>query len=109
MVELHGDIDLATAPEARQHVEAVTARPRPGLLVDLRPVTFFDCHGLRLLIYAQRRTLEQHGQLYLVCDAPQILHILDITGLRSLFQPAPTIARALADPVAPWRRRPRGV
>ncbi|MFF3277435.1 STAS domain-containing protein [Streptomyces chrestomyceticus] len=106
VVELHGDIDIATAGEVCLHLAGVTARPRVGLLLDLRPVTFFDCQGLRVLVLAQRRTLEQRGRLYVVCDAPQILRLLDITGLRSLLQPAVTIRRALADTDARPRRSP---
>ncbi|WP_307805914.1 STAS domain-containing protein [Streptomyces chrestomyceticus] len=70
VVELHGDIDIATTDEARRHLGSVTTRPAVGLLLDLRPVTFFDCSGVRLLSFAQRRTLERRGRLYLVCDAP---------------------------------------
>ncbi|MFI9228638.1 STAS domain-containing protein [Streptomyces rimosus] len=110
VVELRGDIDIATLPAARLHLEAVTARPFPVLLVDLRPVAFFGCQGLRLLLAAQWRTLQQRGRLYLVCDSPQILRLLDIVGLLALFQPAPTINQALADTGAlnaTLRRPPR--
>ncbi|MFK8850147.1 anti-sigma factor antagonist [Streptomyces sp. Ac-502] len=112
VVELHGDIDIATTDEARRDLEPVTARPAVSLLLDLRPVTFFDCAGVRLLMFAQQRTLEQRGRLYLVCDAPQILRLLDITGLRSLCHPASTVDQVLADTVVPphpWRHGPRAL
>ncbi|WP_267885856.1 MULTISPECIES: STAS domain-containing protein [Streptomyces] len=97
VVELLGDIDISTAPEVCLHLAAVTSRQAPDLLLDLRPVTFFDCQGVRLLMFAQQRMWEQRGQFYLVCDSPQILRILSIIGLFVLFHPSPTIDRALAD------------
>nr|WP_307805666.1 anti-sigma factor antagonist [Streptomyces chrestomyceticus] len=107
VVELHGDIDMATVPEARRHLHAVTARPRVRLLLDLRPVTFFDCRGVSLLLYAQQRTLERRGRLYLVCDHPTVLHLLDITGVRLLLGPAPTVNRASPTPPCFDARRGR--
>ncbi|MFI6567394.1 STAS domain-containing protein [Streptomyces sp. NPDC050534] len=49
VVEVVGEIDVATAEFVLEHLDAATGRPCPDILVDLRGVEFIDCSGLRVL------------------------------------------------------------
>lgn len=45
-----GEVDMATAPELRQHVEVALRRGRGPVVVDCGAVTFLDAAGLAVLV-----------------------------------------------------------
>lgn len=87
VVEVVGEIDLATAVHLAEHLDAATARPEPDVLVDLRRVDFFDCSGLRVLCRAETRVRDRGGRLRVVSDAPRIHRLLQGAGLLGRFAP----------------------
>ncbi|MBD0844127.1 MULTISPECIES: anti-sigma factor antagonist [unclassified Streptomyces] len=95
VLEFRGEIDIAAAVEIVAHLDRVTARAEPRIVIDLRPVEFFDCSGLRLLYRARIRVLDHGGELHLVCTHPLTLRMLRITGLARLLPPHPTLDAAL--------------
>jgi anti-sigma B factor antagonist len=94
VLELHGEIDLVTAPSLSARLDALTARPRPDLVVDLRRVSFIDCTGLGILCRARSRTLAQRGRLRLVTDSGRFLRVLRHAGLSGVFEVHPHLADA---------------
>ncbi|WP_063786012.1 STAS domain-containing protein [Streptomyces sp. MMG1533] len=91
VVEVTGEIDLASAGFLVAYLDAATAGPEPDVLVDLRRVDFFDCSGLRVLCRAETRTRQRGGRLRLVSDRPHIHQLLRATGLLGRFPPLPGI------------------
>ncbi|MDT0464185.1 STAS domain-containing protein [Streptomyces gibsoniae] len=91
VVEVSGEIDMATAGSVAEHLEAATGRPAPDVLVDLRPVVFFDCSGLRALCRAESRARERGGRLRLVSDRPRVHRLLRAAGLLRRFPPLATM------------------
>jgi anti-sigma B factor antagonist len=87
VVEVSGEIDMATADLVIDHLVAATAVEEPDVLVDLRPVEFFDCSGLRVLCRAERRARERGGRLRIVSDGPRIDRLLRASGLFGRFPP----------------------
>ncbi|WP_128435730.1 STAS domain-containing protein [Streptomyces cyaneus] len=85
VVEVAGEIDLATAALLAEHLDAATARPESDVVVDLRRVDFFDCSGLRVLCRAERRARDHGGRLRVVSDAPRIRRLLHGAGLLGRF------------------------
>ncbi|WP_327319542.1 STAS domain-containing protein [Streptomyces sp. NBC_01235] len=85
VVTLRGEIDLLTAPALTARLDALTAGPRPDLVLDLRPVSFMDCAGLAVLCLALKRARARHGRLRLVTDSVRFLRILRCTGLTGTF------------------------
>jgi anti-sigma B factor antagonist len=85
VVDLHGDLDIATAPAITARLDPLTATAHPDLVVDLREVTFVDCSGLAALCRARRRTLDRGGRLRLVVDSPRLLRTLRATRLVHAF------------------------
>ncbi|MCZ4117807.1 STAS domain-containing protein [Streptomyces sp. H39-S7] len=84
-VALHGEIDLAMAPQLIEHLDAATAGHRPDVVVDLRAVTFIDCSSLGLLCRARRRSQERHGHLSLICTDARTLRLLRLADLLRIF------------------------
>ncbi|RSO09242.1 anti-sigma factor antagonist [Streptomyces sp. WAC 06783] len=95
VVELRGEIDVLTAPLVRRHLQHL-AEPGGVLLVDLRPVTFFDCSGLEVLLDAHLQAVLGRGRLEVVCDNARILDLMTTTRTRTLFHPTATLTEALA-------------
>ncbi len=55
VMRVTGEIDMATAPRLRQHVQTVTARKPAGLVLDLDRVDFIDSTGLGVMVGAAKR------------------------------------------------------
>ncbi|WP_431985142.1 STAS domain-containing protein [Streptomyces qinglanensis] len=86
VLEVGGELDISTAPLLASRLDALTAGPRPDLVLDLRPVSFMDCSGLSLLCRAKNRTAARHGRLRLVCDSNRFLRILEHARLAGTFE-----------------------
>ncbi|MGI5452136.1 STAS domain-containing protein [Streptomyces sp. CA-249302] len=104
VVELRGDIDILTATRLSVRLDALTAGARTDLVLDLRPVTFIDCSGLRLLCRTRNHVLARHGRLRLVCDSGRLLHILRPVGLAGVFELLPDLPTALFEHSGAERR-----
>lgn len=100
VLEFRGEIDIAAATEIAPYLDRVTDRPGARIVIDLGPVEFFDCSGLRLLHRARSRVLARDGQLHLVCTHPLTLRVLKVTGTARLLPPRPTLDEALGQPEA---------
>ncbi|MFF4507349.1 STAS domain-containing protein [Streptomyces sp. NPDC001401] len=96
VVEVRGEIDILTALPLSARLDALSADPCPDLVLDLRPMSFIDCSGLRLLCRARNRTLARHGRLRLVTDSSLFLRILRCVQLAGVFEIHPDLSAALA-------------
>ncbi|MFF1357548.1 STAS domain-containing protein [Streptomyces sp. NPDC058297] len=94
VVELRGEVDIVALQSSLALLETVAAGPSATVVIDLNRTTFLDCSGLTLLMRARRRVESRGGRLRLVCDRPLTLRLLEVTGLLSLFDPAPTVEAA---------------
>ncbi|GAA4489628.1 STAS domain-containing protein [Actinoallomurus oryzae] len=102
VLEVTGEIDLATAPRLQDHlIEAINAHQSADLIVDMTKVEFCDASGLRVLVRAQRWIQRRGGRLRVICPEGRLLRILRITTLTRLLSVHPTMEDALADECAP--------
>ncbi|MFE9836565.1 anti-sigma factor antagonist [Streptomyces sp. NPDC005551] len=106
VLELHGEIDISAALDIIPVLDAETGRPAPRIVIDLRPVEFFDCSGLRLLYRARHRVASRGGELHLVCTHPLTLRIIRVTGLARVLPPAASPDEAIGGAAAASRSRP---
>jgi anti-anti-sigma factor len=88
-----GEIDLLSAPEFEEAVDAVLAAGPEKLVVDLRGVTFFCSAGLQVLAAAHRGLAER--ALRVVSDSPVTSGPLKTTGLDTWIGIHPTVDEAL--------------
>ena len=90
-VTVAGEVDAYTAPDLLTALlAAVEVDPR--LTVDLAAVTFMDSQGLSALLRARQETEHRGGTLRLEAVPPQVLKLLQLTCLDTVFtiDPAPT-------------------
>ncbi|WP_367039314.1 anti-sigma factor antagonist [Streptomyces sp. Je 1-332] len=93
--ELHGEVDLLAYQRIAPLLDPVTAGTATTVVVDLTPITFFDCSGLSLLVRAHRRTKTRGARLAVVCTHPLTLRVLRLTGLTPVLAPVATLEEAL--------------
>lgn len=86
VLELHGEIDIRTEPALSARLDALTAAPGADLVVDLRPMSFIDCAGLRVLCRARNRVEARQGRLRLVTDSAGFRRMLRHTNLTDAFE-----------------------
>ena len=96
VLEVGGEIDVATAPRLREQLIALVNDQRYQIVVDLEAVDFIDSTGLGVLIGALKRVRTHDGDLALVCTEPRILKVFEITGLLSVFAVHPSVDAAVS-------------
>lgn len=85
VVAVVGELDVATAPELREHLyRAIDAQP-PLVVVDLARMDFIDSTGLGVLVGALKRVKERSGALELRALSPSARRVFEITGLSRAF------------------------
>ncbi|HEY4426592.1 MAG TPA: STAS domain-containing protein [Solirubrobacteraceae bacterium] len=79
-VTVVGEIDIATAPQVQDAVEAMLAERVGELLIDLRDLAFIDSSGLRLLIALNNRATADGWKLSLTRPSDRSMSVFQITG-----------------------------
>jgi anti-sigma B factor antagonist len=95
VVEIIGDIDGKTAPEAR---EAISAQIHPGvsILLDMTGVEYMSSAGLRVLLATYRQVKSNDGRIVLVGLSEEIEDTMSMTGFLRFFTACETVEEGLA-------------
>jgi anti-sigma B factor antagonist len=80
VVALSGELDVTDAAHVGALVMTVAMRV-PLLIVDLAGLELTDCAGMRALAAAAGQARRAGGGLVLAAPGPQVLRVLDLTGL----------------------------
>lgn len=96
VLEVHGEVDVATAPRLREHLLRLVNDQRHRIVVDLLGVDFIDSTGLGVLIGALKRVRSHDGDLRLVIGDARILKVFSITGLDQVFSISESVEGAVA-------------
>ena len=89
-IPVHGEIDIATAPELGRRLDAaIDASPGDLIEVDFTAVSFIDSSGLGALVTAQRRARAGGGELWVSNLQSNLRTVFELTGLdKVLLAPA---------------------
>ncbi|HWH10702.1 MAG TPA: STAS domain-containing protein [Solirubrobacteraceae bacterium] len=104
IIELAGELDLATAGELALAIKAASVRGAAIIVLDLRRLEFIDSSGIHVIVEAWARL---RARLTVVKGPPRVHRVFELCGLvgRLAFAEAPADrdhdARAQA---APWER-----
>jgi anti-sigma B factor antagonist len=96
LVVVSGEIDLYTAPQLKEALDAGLEAGARGLVVDLTEVTFVDSTALGVLIGAAKRLHAADGSLAIVCPNVKVRHIFQVTGLDRVLGVCATRQEALS-------------
>jgi anti-sigma B factor antagonist len=83
VVELVGEIDVATAPDLQTALDAV---PDGDVHLDVTAVPFLDSSGLHVLDRLRRDRDQRGGRVILHGARPPVLRVFAVTGLDELFE-----------------------
>jgi len=86
VVAVAGEIDVYTSPVLQERLVDVIKDGESHITLDMSSVTFLDSTGLGVLITALKRCRSADGDLVLVTAQPNVLKVLEITGLNDVFQ-----------------------
>jgi len=98
VVELAGELDVATAPVLAEYLRSQTATATPAhLLLDLTAVTFLAAAGVTLIVNALRNDQKIHGQLHLLGQTsdPSVERVLHLTGVHAILPDHRNVEHAL--------------
>jgi anti-sigma B factor antagonist len=81
VIEVAGELDIATAPQLCARLDATRVGRGPRLLVDLSDVDFCDSTGLRALLGAASEVRAHGGRFAIVCPpSGDVARLLEIVG-----------------------------
>lgn len=95
VLNVTGEIDLATAPELESTLSGLVGPSRT--IVDLSDVSFIDSTGLRVLLTIHEAAESAGGRLVLICAEGPVTKLFAITGVHDLLHIASTRDAAVAD------------
>lgn len=98
VVELAGELDLATARLLDARLAALGGHRLPHLVIDVRALTFCDCSGLGSLVRARNQAAAEGGWLRLCGVAGTLSKMIKLARLTSSLPCYPSVADALAGP-----------
>jgi anti-sigma B factor antagonist len=85
-VKFHGNVTVASVPEARQHLQQIIAQTGPDkLVVDMADVGYMDSSGLAALVEAKKR-LPAKAALVLRNLSADVKGLMKIMNLNMLFE-----------------------
>jgi len=93
VLEVEGDLDMATAPTLEDELAAAGFAER--LVVDLSRCSFMDSSAVRVLVSSVRDSEAAGGSLALVVTDPGILRVLEISGVDTMIPVHETVDAAL--------------
>jgi anti-sigma B factor antagonist len=95
IIEHEGEIDVYTAPRARELYIELVNRGEYRLILNLERVEFLDSTGLGVMVGCLKRVRAHDGSVYLVCTQERILKIFRITDLNLNFPIFDTVDEAV--------------
>ena len=80
LVDLLGELDLVAAGLLSDLLLDLEAERPEWLVLDLRRLTFMDCHGRAVLLEADARARQTGRRLVVACVAGQVRRLLAVSG-----------------------------
>jgi anti-sigma B factor antagonist len=94
LVEMAGDIDSNTAPQAHERILPLV-QPAAKILLDMSGVEYMSSAGLRMLLSMYRQVSRQNGGIVLVGLAEEIKDTMSVTGFLNFFTIRDTVDEGL--------------
>ena len=85
-VQLHGELDLATAPTLRDHLSHLYAHGTRNFVLESSDVSFIDSVGLSVILALYRRCREEDGGLVIKSPSRVMHRTLEVAGLYDVLE-----------------------
>jgi anti-anti-sigma factor len=96
VVAVSGELDIATAPALREHLNAAIDAGKQRLVIDLSAISFLDSVALATIVHAKQR-LPEHGKMALAIDpSSYVMLVFEGGGLAKVLDLVETREQAIA-------------
>jgi anti-sigma B factor antagonist len=85
VLEVSGEVDVATAPLLHREACATLEPPIQGLVLHLGSISFMDSSGLRAMTRIHAAASERHISFALTAVPPCVQRILQVTNMDEFF------------------------
>jgi anti-sigma B factor antagonist len=94
VVEITGELDGKTAPEAQERILPLV-QPGCKIVLDMTKVSYMSSAGLRLFLLLNRKISSHNGRIALIGISEEIRDTMDMTGFLSYFTTFETLNAGL--------------
>ena len=101
IVEVTGELELATAPRLRQQVVSLVGADCVRVVLDLTGVDFIDSVGLGVVVGALKRTRSHGGELRVVAPQDRVRSLFRLTRLDEIMVVADRLDDAIGASAVP--------
>jgi anti-sigma B factor antagonist len=95
--EVHGEVDVYTAPKFREQLQEAEQSGAHALVVDAAGIEFIDSSGLGVLVGVFKQLRRRDAALAVAAAQENVAKMLKITGLTNVFMMADSVAAAIED------------
>ncbi|GHH39890.1 STAS domain-containing protein [Lentzea cavernae] len=96
VLAVRGDLDAYTSPQLLEKIGGISLVRGQVLVVDLSGTRFCDSSGISAFVAARNLAATAHAGIVLAAVPRQILRVLGMVGLDSLFTISPSVQDALS-------------
>lgn len=82
-IAVEGEIDLANADELAAAIEQIYSGGSDNLVIDLNGSSFMDSTGLKTLVMADRRFVDDKRQFAIAVSGGPVSRLIDLSGVES--------------------------
>lgn len=93
---LKGRIDALTSPKITEFIQVQIAKGNVKLVADFSGVDYTSSAGLRVLLGAMKETRAQNGDMRLAEVQPDVLKILNLSGVTNVMKKFDDVDSAVA-------------
>lgn len=96
VVEFPPDVDTSNAGSVRDQLTALVEHDGAAMVIaDMSRTTFCDSAGITALATVNKKAAAAGVDMKVIATSPQVLRILELTGLDHVLQVYPSMAAAL--------------
>jgi len=95
VVQIEGNLDTGTAPEAEEHLQALLDDGKTKILVDFSTLDYISSAGLRVLLSTSKKLRSSGGEIRLCSLNETVAEIFDMSGFSTILSVFPGAAEAL--------------
>jgi anti-sigma B factor antagonist len=96
VLAVSGELDMATAPELRERLDAALEAGVRRIVVDLQELTFLDSIALAMLLHASRRLGDEGRMAVVVAPDSYVRLIFEVAGMPHCVDVVESRAQAIA-------------
>jgi anti-sigma B factor antagonist len=96
VIRLNGSLDARSVNAFRDQISALITAGATRFVVDAAQLRFVDSTGLGALLYLRRFAKQGKGDVRIASAGRELMGLLDISGLRTIFEVWPDVPAAIA-------------